>query len=73
MTLFNLSIYNLAALFLLNTAILIVSVKIVVDTANSKLYSKYFVHSVFIFLLSFFLCKCWQRLEPVKSTLQNLW
>ena len=54
MTLFNLNTYNLAALFLLNTAILIVSVKIVVDTANSKLHSKYFVHSVFIFLLSFF-------------------
>lgn len=54
MTFFNLSIYNLSALFLFNTIVLVASVKIVVDTANSKLYSKYFVHSVFIFLLSFF-------------------
>lgn len=54
MTLINLSIYNLALLFIFNTAILVASVKIVVDTANSKLHAQYFVHSVFIFLLSFF-------------------
>ena len=54
MTLFNLSTNNLAILFLFNTLVLVASVKIVVDTANSRLYSKYFVHSVLIFLLSFF-------------------
>ena len=54
MTLLNLSTNNLAILFLFNTLVLVASVKIVVDTANSRLYSKYFVHSVFIFLLSFF-------------------
>ena len=54
MTLLNLSTNNLATLFLFNTLVLVVSVKIVVDTASSKLYAKYFVHSVFIFLLSFF-------------------
>lgn len=53
MTLINLSIYNLAILFLFNAAILVASVKIVVDTANSKLHAQYFVHSLFIFLLSF--------------------
>ena len=53
MTLLNLSTNNLAILFLFNTLVLVASVKIVVDTASSKLYSKYFVHSVFIFLLSF--------------------
>ncbi|WP_138160648.1 sensor histidine kinase [Peptoniphilus catoniae] len=54
MTLLNLSTNNLAILFLFNTLVLVASVKIVVDTASSKLYSKYFVHSIFIFLLSFF-------------------
>ncbi len=54
MTLINLSIYNLVLLFIFNTAILVASVKIVVDTANSKLHAKYFVHSIFIFSLSFF-------------------
>ena len=54
MTLLNLSTNNLAILFLFNTLVLVASVKIVVDTASSKLYAKYFVHSVFIFLLSFF-------------------
>lgn len=54
MTLFNLSTNNLATLFIFNTLVLVASVKIVVDTAISKLYAKYFVHSVFIFLLSFF-------------------
>ena len=53
MTLFNLSTNNLAALFLFNTLVLVASVKIVVDTASSRLYSKYFVHSVLIFLLSY--------------------
>ena len=54
MTLLNLSTNNLAILFLFNTLVLVASVKIVVDTASSKLYAKYFVHSVFIFFLSFF-------------------
>ncbi|VFB16544.1 sensory histidine kinase UhpB [Urinicoccus massiliensis] len=54
MTLINLNIYQLALLFIFNTIILVASVKIVVDTANSKVHAKYFIHSLFIFSLSFF-------------------
>ena len=53
MTLFNLSIYNLAALFLFNAAILISSVRILVEAANFGIRSKYFVRSVILFVLSF--------------------
>ena len=54
MTLFNLSIYNLAALFLFNAAILISSVRILVEAANFGIRSKYFVRSVILFVLSFY-------------------
>ncbi|WP_072469118.1 sensor histidine kinase [Urinicoccus massiliensis] len=54
MTLINLNIYQLALLFIFNTIILVAGVKIVVDTANSKVHAKYFIHSLFIFSLSFF-------------------
>lgn len=53
MTLFNLSIYNLAALFLFNAAILISSVRILVEAANFEIRSKYFVRGVILFVLSF--------------------
>ena len=53
MTLLNLNIYNLAALFLLNAAILISSVRILVEAANFEVRSKYFVLSVILFVLSF--------------------
>lgn len=39
MTLFNLNIYNLAALFLFNAAILISSVRILVEAANFEIRS----------------------------------
>ena len=53
MTLLNLSIYHLAALFLFNAAILISSVRILVEAANFEIQSKYFVRGVILFVLSF--------------------
>lgn len=53
MTLFTLNIYQLAILFLINSIIMVVSVKIVVEAANFKIRSRFFFHAVSIFLLTF--------------------
>lgn len=53
MTLINLKTYQLAILFLLNTVILVASIKIIIEVANTNIHSKYFVKGVLIFLLSF--------------------
>ena len=53
MTLFDLNMQKLATLFLINTTILVLSVKIVVEAANFKIHSKYFLKGVILFVLSF--------------------
>lgn len=71
MTLINLKTYQLAILFLLNTVILVASIKIIIEVANTNIHSKYFVKGVLIFLLSFYRCRFWQRLEQESSTWQK--
>lgn len=53
MTLSTLKTYDLTILFLISTIILLISIKIVVETANIKIYSKNLLFGLIIFLLSF--------------------
>lgn len=53
MTLLNLNNFRLALLFIIDMTILIISIKIVVMTANNKIPSKFFIFALAVFILSF--------------------
>lgn len=53
MTLFDLTSYQLAFVFLINTVVLVASIGLVVEAANIKVYSKFFAYGVCLFVLSF--------------------
>lgn len=54
MTLLDLNTYQLAILFILNTCILVVAIKALVEMAFVKVFSKYFLQMVIILILSIF-------------------
>lgn len=54
MTLLDLNTYQLAILFIINTGLLVVAIKAVVEVAFIKSWSKYFLQTVIILILSIF-------------------
>ena len=54
MTLLDLNTYQLAILFIINTGLLVVAIKAVVEVAFIKSRSKYFLQTVIILILSIF-------------------
>lgn len=54
MTLLDLNTYQLAILFIINTGLLVVAIKAVVEVAFIKARSKYFLQTVIILILSIF-------------------
>ncbi|MEJ8751472.1 ATP-binding protein [Lagierella sp. ICN-221743] len=53
MTLLNLDTFSLTLLFIINMIILIISMEIVIMTANNKTHSRFFIFALSIFILSF--------------------